>query len=116
MISKDKKYKTRDGREVEIYATDKGGSYPVHGAQLSQNGAWVFGMWTSDGTYCNEFAAHLSLVEVKPRIRRDCWLLVYPDGSVHDFYDKKSALSWHKDYGGSSLLFFPIDCEHGEGL
>ena len=32
MIDMKKKYRTKDGREVRIYATDGVGHYPVHGA------------------------------------------------------------------------------------
>jgi hypothetical protein len=34
MISMDKQYRTRDGREVRIYAVDGGGKYPIHGADF----------------------------------------------------------------------------------
>ena len=33
MIDKNKQYRTRDGREVRIYATDGYGHYPVHDAR-----------------------------------------------------------------------------------
>ena len=35
MIDKNKKYKTRGGHEVKIYATNTGGTYSVHGAILA---------------------------------------------------------------------------------
>lgn len=34
MIDKNKKYRTRDGKEVRIYCTDGRGLYPIHGAIL----------------------------------------------------------------------------------
>lgn len=38
MISMDKKYKTRCGREVRIYALDGCGHFPVQGAILTESG------------------------------------------------------------------------------
>ena len=31
-MSMDKKYRTRDGKEVRIYAVDGCGDYPIHGS------------------------------------------------------------------------------------
>ena len=49
-VNKDKKYKTRDGREVRVYATDMGGEYPVHGAWKDDD-VWVCDTWRDDGGY-----------------------------------------------------------------
>jgi len=116
VISKDKKYRTRDGREVRIYATDGCGDYPIHGAIL-YDGVWQLSMWLDTGScHRNVVGSAHDLIEDKPRIKRECWLLVYPDGTVHDFYEKESALRWYADYGGSALILVQIDCEEGEGL
>ena len=65
MIEMGKKYRTRDGRDVRIYAVDGYGYYPVHGAYLGNDG-WVDCTWTLDGRYDhfdkNEKA--LDLIEV----------------------------------------------------
>jgi hypothetical protein len=50
IVDKTKKYRTRAGLPVRIYATDSGGMYPVQGAiwhSLSQR--WVVELWTSEG-------------------------------------------------------------------
>lgn len=44
MISKDKKYRTRDGRDVRIYAVDGGCGHTVHGAYFSR-GQWLLSGW-----------------------------------------------------------------------
>ena len=44
------KVQTRDGREVRIYATDAGGSYPVHGAVRCGH-KWEFKSWLLTGVY-----------------------------------------------------------------
>ena len=49
MIDKNKKYKTRGGHEVKIYATNTGGTYSVHGAILLKNGNWGTGCWLKNG-------------------------------------------------------------------
>ena len=78
MISKDKKYVTRDGREVRIYATDGGRIKCVHGAYLSEENFWVSTAWTADGRYDAYSACdHFDLIEVRPRIKRTVWLNVY---------------------------------------
>jgi hypothetical protein len=48
MIDITKKYRTRDGREVRIYATDGGGNRPVHGAVIN-HGEWFMCHWSAKG-------------------------------------------------------------------
>jgi hypothetical protein len=69
MISKDKTYRTRDGREVRVYATDAGLMYPIHGAIKTIRGdSWVQHDWLKDGRFW-EFREHeKDLLEVKPRL------------------------------------------------
>jgi len=64
MISKDKKYCTRDGREVRIYATDCGIAEPVHGAIKTGNN-WSMVVWNNDGKYASTIDTIADLVEVK---------------------------------------------------
>ena len=66
MIDIDKKYRTRDGREVHIYATDCDNSGSVHGAIKGATG-WNPGTWMRDGSWSN-FEGALDLIEVKPRM------------------------------------------------
>jgi hypothetical protein len=55
MIDINKKYRTRDGREVRIYATDGGSYMPIMGATLytSKEGKtwWESARWKEDGSY-----------------------------------------------------------------
>lgn len=116
MIDKTKTYRTRDGREVRIYATDGNGERPIHGAVLSEMG-WTCFTWMGDGKYTGDgFGTHSrDLIEVKPRIKREVWVNVYPtDFTIHR--DKQAA-----DYmcGNSSRIAcvrLTIDVEEGEGL
>ena len=113
MIDPTKTYKTRDGREVRIYAVDAGGHRPIHGA-IREGGDWVAYTWLYNGVAaldCN------SLIEGKPRIKRDVWVNVYPAWLQSDvvYLSKKDA-----DEGAApdriACVKLTIDCEEGEGL
>jgi hypothetical protein len=113
MISKDKTYRTRDGREVRIYATDAHPLEPVHGAFQDYSGAWNSTMWRHDGT--NVYGkGETDLIEVKPRIKRTVWLNVY-ESNVYPHSTKEFAMYCKKD-GQLACVKVEIDCEEGEGL
>jgi hypothetical protein len=114
MISKDKTYRTRDGREVRIYATDGGGSYPVHGVHKGQDDVWVLGCWTHDGMVLKHGVSEIDLIEVKPRIQRTVWLNVY-ENNVYPHSTKEFAM-YCKNDGQLACVKIEIDCEEGEGL
>ena len=109
MISKDKTYRTRDGREVRIYATDGNPDWPIHGAVLAPYG-WSAEMWTLEGK-ASGGSSQRDLVEVKPRIKRTVWLNVYEhligasETPIQQFLQKPLA-----------RVKVEIDCEEGEGL
>lgn len=65
MIGINKKYKTRDGREVRIYATDAHGRYPVHGA-INTDGQWGHAQsWSEEGRFnLDDGQKPMDLVEV----------------------------------------------------
>ena len=114
MIDPKKTYRTRDGREVRIYAVDGGGEYPVHGA-TKINGEWLANGWTACGGHDVEVdESDFDLIEVRPRIQREVWLNVYrdPTGGYHE--SKYEA----DRYGGNRIacVKLVIDCEEGHGL
>jgi hypothetical protein len=116
MISKDKQYRTRNGREVRIYATDGGEPYPVHGAML-QDGEWSHETWKRDGAYICNLDESLSLIEVKPRIQLEYWVNVYEDGEICEWEDKDKADRWASSTKKRlACVKITIDCEEGEGL
>lgn len=66
MIDINKRYRTRDGREVRIYATDGApASRSVHGALLTERG-WMAQDWYPDGVFMPTRESHCDLVEIKP--------------------------------------------------
>jgi hypothetical protein len=114
MISKDKTYRTRDGREVRIYATDGHPSEPVHGAFQDYSCAWNSCMWRHDGS--NVYGKRdADLIEVKPRIKRTVWLNVYEDHVYGAFNQNRAELAPNAK-SRLACITVEIDCEEGEGL
>jgi hypothetical protein len=110
MIDIDKTYRTRDGREVRIYAVDGGGMHPVHGSIKTSDG-WRSFTWPSDGRIaCDENCG--DLIEVKPRIQRTVWLALYPLDDVWVVSGDCTAV----EKGCLACVKVEIDCEEGEGL
>ena len=123
-ISIDKKYRTRDGREVRIYAVDGRGKHPVHGAYLTEDG-WKAYDWAADGiAYPPDGLAYppwyvkgnnRDLIEVKPRIKREFWMNVYPDDWTQ-VYESKNVADEYATGARIACVKIVIDCEEGEGL
>lgn len=83
MIDKNKQYRTRDGREVRIYATDGSGNDCVHGAYGNNSKGWHVTTWDAQGQYLGPYVESVhDLIEVKPRYRIEQWVNVYPDNIV----------------------------------
>ena len=115
MIDINKKYRTRDGREVRIYATDGRAVYPIHGAILQEHG-WQQSCWAVDGLHSISSSGNHSgdLIEVRPRHKRTVWVTVYPmnryqisDENIQcDIYPPKRI----------ACIKVDLDFEEGEGL
>ena len=117
MIDKNKQYRTRDGREVRIYAVDGQGECPIHGAVKNPTG-WYPLIWYPDGNFAATKIEKFGqdLIEVKPRIKREVWVNVYPSRvGVYNF-DCKKAADAHDSGSRIACVRLTIDCEEGEGL
>ena len=115
MIDKDKQYKTRDGREVRIYATDGCGVFPVHGA-IEHDEGWSSFTWANNGSSINSAISKENpddLIEVKPRIKIERWVMVNRNGDYSLWLDKPSK-SVSVDAFGLTRISFEV--EEGEGL
>jgi len=68
-----KSYRTKQGKKVRIYATDGGGYYPIHGAELMDEG-WHHNIWPDDGIYSHNDGADVShsLVSLWEEPKRIC--------------------------------------------
>jgi hypothetical protein len=117
MIEMGKKYRTRDGRDVRIYAVDGAGDYPVHGAVVSVDGRWVQYAWTAEGVMFVSLSP-LNLIEVKEKIRRTVWINVYPEGVVGNvtIYPSKRRADEDAAFHRLACVKVEIECEEGEGL
>ena len=118
MIDKNKQYRTRDGREVRIYATDgmEGGNPAVHGAFKSSWG-WLARTWRLNGEILGveaNFGSDLDLIEVKPRIQREVWVNVYPHNA--SYFRNREAADANALDNRIACVMLTIDCEEGEGL
>jgi len=119
MIDINKKYRTRDGREVRIYATDGDGDPLTHGA-IKDYYRWSAAVWKNDGKWLwsassfGEPSQSLDLIEVPPRHKRTVWVTVYPmnryqisDENIQcDIYPPKRI----------ACIKVDLDFEEGEGL
>jgi hypothetical protein len=112
MIDISKTYRTRDGREVRIYAINNGDSLPVHGAFFDGE-EWSIWSWWGTGRCGHNISDDLDLIEVKPRIKRTVWLNIYEREVQHE--TKEAADKWCTD-GRIACVKVEIDCEEGEGL
>ena len=118
MIDISKKYRTRNGREVRIYATDGGAGASIHGAIKTKTG-WLTTAWGARGNYwCNEDHDH-DLIEVRPRHKRTVWMNVYDGAKVGGYYEDKSeaderllSARWPR----IACIKVDLDFEEGEGL
>jgi hypothetical protein len=74
MISMDKQYKTRDGREVELFAIrdDR-----VYGRERDSSGD----DWRSNSWPLSNIDAYL--IEVRPTVTRTVWLVHFGPASLH---------------------------------
>jgi hypothetical protein len=119
MTDINKKYRTRDGREVRIYATDGAMPRPVHGAvKSSYDSTWHSFQWHEDGRLVhNILAVDLSdLVEIRPRHKRTVWLNVYGSGIVPEACSSKERANLAAACNRIACIKVELDFEEGEGL
>ena len=114
MISKDKTYRTRDGREVRIYATDGAGLHVVQGA-VKETYGWVSHTWDENGITYRDDKSNFDIIEVKPRHKRTMWLNVYDNEVISLFISKEKADSLALT-GRIACIKIDLDFEEGEGL
>lgn len=112
-ISMDKQYRTRDGREVRIYAVDGCGDYPIHGAVKKSYG-WHCFSWPATGLH--EAYHDIDLIEVKPRIHREYWVNLYPKYAGGGHHETKTIADESAMRDRIACVKVVIDCEEGEGL
>ena len=113
MIDPKKTYRTRDGREVRIYAVDGGLGYPVHGAWSHNGAAWCATEWYGDGASATN--VRLDLIEVRPKRTLDVWVNVYRD-CVSVGHGTKRGADASAVPNHLTCLHIVREYEEGEGL
>lgn len=88
-----KTYKTRDGREARIYATDAGGDFPIHGA-MKYGIAWVSQSWRVNGACDHSINGHPFDLLPEPC---EFWINVYPNGGVATHRSESDAKKFRDD-------------------
>ncbi len=118
LISMDKTYRTRDGSEVNIFTVDgRRKFFPVIGEVKRDDENWIYCSWSKDGNECG-FVDELDLIEVKPRIKRELWVAIYPENHflAGEIYASKEDAIRNCGYARIAIVKIEIDCEEGEGL
>jgi len=115
MIDPKKQYRTRSGEEVRIYAVDGDEEMPIHGAILTKHG-WKVNSWARDGKWCPNMTDGVDLIEVKPRIKREVWVNVYPSQVTDVIHRDKATADAVAQQKRIACVKLTIDCEEGEGL
>jgi hypothetical protein len=114
VVEMGKEYRTRDGREVVILATNGRGLYSVVG-QTNDGVDWVYENWTADGTvFIGRRCSPGDLIEVKPVRVFERWVNVHPEG----------IYTWHQtpqqayDHAADRIACLHIrqDYHEGDGL
>ena len=112
MIDKNRTYRTRDGREVRIYATDGQEDWPIHGATLQSFG-WSSDCWTKDGSTLTNMPHAHDLIEVRPRHKRTVWLNVYRDD--WDAYTAASKEDADENASDDRIACIKVELDFAEG-
>jgi len=115
MIDPKKQYRTRSGDDVRIYAVDGDEEMPIHGAIFTKHG-WKVNSWARDGKWCPNMTDGVDLIEVKPRIKREVWVNVYPSQVTDVIHRDKATADAVAQQKRIACVKLTIDCEEGEGL
>ena len=116
MIELGKEYKTRDGRQVVILATNGRGPCPVVGQILNENGEWEYNSWTADGFYYTSRSYSISdLIEVKPTRVFEAWVNVYVNGARPHYCSRQEA-DRYRGEGCIACLHIRHEYQEGDGL
>lgn len=114
MITKDKEYTTRDGREVRIYATDGCEGYTIHGA-IKVEGEWESETWTKEGFAWSQMApSEDDLIEKQKEHTVKVAFWEFDDGSIAATPVEEKIDGWLKVK--NTLAIKEITFKEGEGL
>ena len=116
MIDPKKQYTTRDGRKVRIYAVDGCNGHRIHGAIYNGEAhGWLHRAWFPNGRM-HSYPTDCDLIEVKPRIKREVWVNVYPDPRDDIAHTCRELADFCHNKKRIACVKLTIDVEEGEGL
>jgi len=119
MIDLKKQYKTRDGRDVKLYAIhpDNRLYRVVHGAIFVEYAParWAIQDWNINGAYLEGKHSDKDLIEVKKTIEMECWLNVYPSGEAIGF-SYRSLADDRALHDRAACIYIKRTVTEGEGL
>jgi hypothetical protein len=119
LVAMTKEYRTRDGKEVRLYAVNASGPFPVHGAIRATDGYWFVYGWTADGKGRIDSRNHeWDLVEEPARVRTTAWVSVYKVLGKYTFGVYEDYCQAKNDNAADCLAIVKvdIDCEQVEGI
>lgn len=114
MISMDKEYRYRNGGPARVLCIDASGTQPV--ITLTKDG--IVRRHHPDGKWTDSDEMPYDMIEVKPRIKREYWVNLYPEGSnmLASVFDDRSLANHCANAQRIACVKVTIDCEEGEGL
>ena len=123
-IEMGKQYRLRDGREARVLMTDGGDwKFPIIAAYKDNDGLWWPLHLTKEGRANPDKEDYRDLVEVKPRIQLERWMVVrrtvFGDVVTSTAPTKEMALELAKHNfkdDAIALVKVDIDVEEGHGL
>jgi hypothetical protein len=116
VIEMGKEYRTREGREVVILATNGRGLYSVVG-QTNDGVDWVHENWTADGTvFIDRRCSPGDLIEVKPVQVFERWVNIHHDGSSSSYRKREDADAFATEMGRIACLHIRQEYREGDGL
>jgi hypothetical protein len=112
-----KEYRTRDGREVVILATNGRGLYPIVGQVLNADGEWEHYNWTADGfVYSHRSFSCSDLIEVKPVRVFERWVNIDKNGLSYSYNTPDDAASFASRVDRIACLHIRQEYKEGDGL
>jgi len=119
MIDQTKKYRTRDGKDVRVYAVDGAGPYPVHGA-IFGDGQWEVSSWAKGGEGVSGSQGPDDLFAVREKLTVSGWLNLYRKtrgiicGGIHPTEEEARGARCGND--AIACVHVTLKCEEGDGL
>ena len=118
IVEMGKKYRLASGALYRLFCVDGGGNYPVLGAYLDpRDNLWTHIAHKSNGS-SNMSQDTYDLVEVKPRIKGEFWVVHRANGHKNWCmdYDHAERLIGIWEDNVIAITHHTYDCEEGVGL